>query len=231
MLAQAMAEELGHRGQRVLLIMGSGKYDASFLGDGGKHSLDDLKASVLSGKVTAEDLQQVLLEEKHMTVLPGVRNPLSAKYFPENTYEVLLAQVREEFDYIIVDGGEDANLGLMISALNTCEDRFLVTTQQSKSIHRLNLLQKNVLEPLQLQGTLIINKYLMDPALFLKKDVLRFCAMAEGLVVPYSEYGWQAEMEGRTLLFYHKFARAIGEMADRYVPAPEKEGIWKKRFR
>ena len=158
MIAQSVAELLKERGKRVLLILGSGKYGGEFAHAGARSSLDDLKAGIRSGKISEDDLDQVIEEVKGIWVLPSVRNPMSVRYFPENTYEVMLASAGEEFDYIVIDGGEDANSGLMISALNISDDRFFITTQQSKSVHRFLLLQKNVLEPLQLQGQLIINK-------------------------------------------------------------------------
>ena len=230
MIAQSVAELLKERGKRVLLIRGSGKYGGEFAHAGARSSLDDLKAGIRSGKISEDDLDQVIEEVKGIWVLPSVRNPMSVRYFPENTYEVMLASAGEEFDYIVIDGGEDANSGLMISALNISDDRFFITTQQSKSVHRFLLLQKNVLEPLQLQGQLIINKYVADPALFLKQDVLSLCGREAAFTVPYIEYGWQAEMEGRTLLHFSRFAKALGNIADIFVPVEKRAGVWKKSF-
>ncbi len=230
MIAQSVAELLKERGKRVLLILGSGKYGGEFVHAGARSSLDDLKAGIRSGKISEDDLDQVIEEVKGIWVLPSVRNPMSVRYFPENTYEVMLASAGEEFDYIVIDGGEDANSGLMISALNISDDRFFITTQQSKSVHRFLLLQKNVLEPLQLQGQLIINKYVADPALFLKQDVLSLCGREAAFTVPYIEYGWQAEMEGRTLLHFSRFAKALGNIADIFVPVEKRAGVWKKSF-
>ncbi len=230
MIAQSVAELLKERGKKVLFILGSGKYGDEFVNIGIRHSLDDLKAGIRSGKVPAEDLLQTLEEVRGMWVLPSVRSPLTAKYFPENTYEILLASAGETFDYIVIDGGDNANLGLMISALNTADERFFITTQQAKAVRRFLLLQKNVLEPLKLKGKLVINKYVQDLSLLLRQDVLSLCERGEAFTIPYVEYGWQAEMEGRTLLHFGRFARAAGEIANLFVPAEKKGGIWKKNF-
>lgn len=230
MVAQSVAESLKDRGKKVLFILGSGKYGEEFVNVSGRYSLDDLKAGIRSGKISEDDLSQAIEENRGIWVLPSVRNPLTSKYFPENTYEVMLSTAGKEFDYIVIDGGEDANLGLMISALNIADERFFITTQQSKSVHRLLLLKKNILEPLQLQGKLIINKYVMDLALFLKQDILSLCEMEEAFSIPYIEYGWQAEMEGRTLLHFNKFAKAVGNIADLFVPEEKKGGVWKRSF-
>lgn len=230
MLSQSLAEVLQQRNQKVLYIMGSGKFGDEFFNLEGRHSIDDLKASVRSGKVSAEELFQNLEEVKGLWVLPAVRNPLTSKYFTENTYEVLLAEVMDEFDYTVIDSGCDVGLGLFISAVNTADARFFVTTQQSKSLRRLVLLMKNVMEPLEKQGSLIINKYMKDPALLLKGDVLTLSEMEDAFTVPYVEYGWQAEMESRSLLRYGKFSKGIAELADLFEAESQKEGLWKKHF-
>lgn len=230
MLARSVAESLQERKKRVLLIMGSGKYGEEFSGIGQRHSIDDLKAGIISGRVTYEDIQQSVEEVRGIYVLPGVRNPLTAKYFPENTYEVMLSAVEEQFDYVILDGGDDANLGLMISGLNMSEHRFFVTTQQSKSIRRLELLRKNITEPLGIEGKLIINKYIRDPSLLLKHDILQLCGQEEAFTVPYIEYGWQAELEGKTLRRFRRFGKAVDRITDCLEPGEkgEKRGsLWK----
>lgn len=230
MVAQSFAEVLHQRGKNVLYLMGSGSFGEEFLPLSGKHSIDDLKASVRSGRVTAEDFYQNLEQVRGLWVLPGVRNQLTAGYFTENTFEVLLSEVGEDFDYVVIDGGSDANLGITISALNTADHRFFVTTQQTKSIRRMILLQKNIVQPLERMGDLVINKYLKDPALLLKSDILSLCEIEEAFTVPYVEYGWQAEMENKSLLRYARFAKGIEGLADVFEPDRQKEGRWKRHF-
>ena len=230
MISQSIAECLKDCGRQVLLIKGSGKYGEEFMNGDGRYSLDDIKANIISGKVSYEDIEQVMTESKGISVIPSVRNPFTSKYYPENTYEVMLASVIDEFDYIVIDAGNDANLGLMISALNMSDSRYFVTTQQSKVIHRLIQMRKNITQPLGLEGHLIINKYMKDPALFLKRDIENLCEMADASLVPYLEYGWQMEMEGRTLMHFHKFAKSIENIVDEFEETPKKEKIWKKSF-
>lgn len=230
MIAQSLAELLQRRGQRVLYIMGSGKFGEEFLNLEERHSLDDLKAAVRSGRVSAEDLFQNLEEHRGMWVLPSVRNPLTAKFYTENTYEILLAEVMEEFDYAVIDGGDNGDLGLTISALNMADDRYFVTTQQSKAVRRMILMKKNIAEPLSFNGTLVINKYIKDPALLMKNDVLALCEEKDAVTIPYIEYSWQAELENRSLLHYSRFSKAMELIAGSYEPPERKEGIWKKHF-
>ncbi|MGC2872256.1 hypothetical protein ACDL92_03010 [Ihubacter sp. mB4P-1] len=228
MIAQAVGECLVQRGRRVLLVCGSGKFGGEFLHLSGNHSLDDLKAGVISGRVNREDLLQTVEESKGMWVLPAVKNTLTAKYFPENTFQILLDPLEEQFEYIVVDGGHDANLGLTISALNLCRHRFFVITQQNKAIQRYLQLQKNVLAPLGLRGELIINKYQKDPSLFRRSEILTLCQAENSYCIPYVEYGWQAEMEGRTLSRFHKFEKAVARVVECFEPKEEKN-LWKRK--
>lgn len=230
MIAQSMAECLKGCGRQVLMIKGSGKYGEEFMNGDGRYSLDDIKANIISGKVTYEDIEQVMEEYKGISVIPSVRNPLTSKYYPENTYEVMLASVTDDFDYVVIDGGENANLGLMISALNISDCRYFITTQQSKSVHRMLQMKHNVTEPLGLDGQLIINKYIRDPALFMRRDIETLYETQGAAVVPYLEYGWQMEMEGRSLMHFHKFAKAIEAIASQFETIDKKEKTWKKSF-
>ena len=230
MIAQSFAELLSQRGHRVLFILGSGKYGDSFIKMGLPHSIDDLKAGIRSGKIEKEELMQSLEMKKNLLILPGVRNPLMAKHFPENTYQILLESAKEEFDYIVIDGGSEFQLGITISALNYSDERFFLTTQQAKSLYRYALYRKQIFEPLNLKSRLIINKYLRDPALFLKSDILKFCGVSEAKVVPYIEYGWQAEMEGVSLMQHKGFYKAIEKLVEEYEPEIKKERRWKGNF-
>ena len=106
MIAQSFAEVLQQRGNKVLYLMGSGKFGEEFLPLSSRHSIDDLKASIRSGKVTAEDMYQNLEEVRGLWVLPGVRNQLAAWYFTENTFEVLLSEIGDDFDYPIAENDD-----------------------------------------------------------------------------------------------------------------------------
>lgn len=232
MIAQSVAECLSQKGRRVLLICGSGKFGEGFWSLSGRHSIDDLKAGVISGRIGEDDLMQAVEECRELWVLPPVRNPLTAKYFPENTHQILLAPLDDQFDYVVIDGGNDVNLGLTISALNLCQKRFFVVTQQNKVLQRYVQMQKSVLAPLGLSGELVINKYQRDPSLFRVQEILTLCGAGSALRVPYVEYGWQAEMEGRTLCRFHKFHKAVQSIAERFEPAEERRRPWewKKSF-
>ncbi len=229
MVAWSFAERLAEKGERVLLIFGSGSDDQAVIRADSGHSIDDLKASLRSGRLEREELFQSLEKKKDLWFLPGTKNSLTAEYFLENTYQVLFDGTLAAFDYVVIDGGSNVQLGLTISALQACSHRYFVLTQQAKAVHRFLQCRQHLLEPLELDGQVIINKYRKDPSLFLKKDVCKMIG-TEAVTIPYVEEGWQAEMERRNLLGYSRFARAIDGMVQPFAQKGKKEKRWKRRF-
>ena len=230
MIAWSFAERMAERGRRVLLVFGSGGNDQGLMPAGNGNSIDVLKAALRSGSVEREDLLQCLERKRNLWILPGVGNTMAADQFLENTFQVLLEGVTEDFDDVVIDGGSDVRLGLTVSALHVCTDRFFVLTQQAKSLHRFLWWRSQFLEPLRLEGKLILNRYKKDPALFLKKDIERLAEDTVSAVIPWVEEGWQAEMERKSLLNAPRFARAIDGLVGLFVQDEKKEGRWKKRF-
>lgn len=231
MTAQSFAEKLAERNKKVLFISGSGKFGDPFRTLSEKHSIDDLKAAVRSGEVSADEFSQTIEKCRGIYVLPSVRNPLNAKYFPENTYEIMLKSAAEEFDYVVIDGGNDANLGLTISALSFADRRYFITTQQPMALKRLAMLNQSILQPLNFGGKLIINKFMYDPSLFLQKEIAEITQfdVKEIRTLPYIEYGWQAEMEGKSLLHFRSFGNAVSQIADELEP-PQEDKKYGKRI-
>ncbi len=221
---------LAERGKKVLYISGSGNCGDCFFRSETGGSLDDLKAAVRSGSVQKEELMQFLDQKGNLWVLPGVRNPLTVSRFPENTYETLLKSVEDEFDYMVIDGGSDLRRALTVSALNYCEDRYFVITQQAKTVGRFVQWQKQVLRPLMIPVNLIVNRYRKDPALLLKGDIAKVTDAEEIWVIPDMGNCWQAEMEKKTLLAFPTFAKTMKKIISTYEPVAEGRGNGKGVF-
>ena len=229
MIAASFSEYLAGKGERVLLVLGSGNCDDGLIPKEG-HSIDELKAALRSGRVEKEEVMQILEKRKNLWILPGVKDCLTAKYFPENTWELLLNLLDDDFDYIVIDGGANVQIGLFVSALNVSSKRFFVITQQPKILRRYLQYEKQILQPLHKGGVLIVNKYLKDPAFLLKRDLLGLTGQQELFPIPYVEYGLQAEMEEKTLLSSRPFEKAVEKLVDSVSPKERKSGKWKKRF-
>ena len=165
-----------------------------------------------------------------MDVIQTVRSSYTAKYFPENTLELMLGAIEKKYDFVVIDAGDNASLGLFISALNVSDERYVVTTQQEKCILRLMVLDRDILKPLSFGWKLIVNEYVQDPSLFIKKEIEMQLGHTIAGTVPYVYYGWQAEIEGRTLRYLPKFESAISEIASEIAGVEKKEraGKWKK---
>ena len=230
MLAWSFAERLSEKGRRVLLIFGSGKDDRFFFDGGTGTSIDDLKAALRSGKVERDDVFACMEKRKSMWILPGTKNSLSAEYFLENTFQILLEELEADFDEVVIDGGSDLRLGLTISALHICSHRCFVITQQLKCLHRYIQNRGHLLKPLGIDGQVVLNQYRKDPSLFLKKDVCRMLGTETLIVIPFVEGGWQTEMERKNLLTIPKIAKGIEHLLEEFLGGEKKVKRWKKLF-
>ena len=230
MIAWSFATRLAERGSRVLLLFGSGNDDRAFVPAGHGQSIDGLKAGLRSGRVDRQDLMESLEQKKNLWLLPGVRNPFKADEFLEDTFQILLDGLEDTFDFVVIDGGSSAQRGLTLSALQICTQRYIVITQQAKTIHRYMQWKKQFLEPQGFDGKLMLNQYRKDPSLFLKKDVSKLAESEIEAVIPYIEGAWQAEMEQKNLLAFSNFGKAIDRLVDTYVSKKKGEGLWKKSF-
>lgn len=230
MIAWSFAERLSEGRKKVLFLLGSGNEDHLYLAAENFHSMDDLKAMIRSGRVEKEDLFQSMDKRKKLWVLPGTKNSLSAEYFLENTFQILLENVKEAFDYVVIDGGSNLRLGLTISALNVSSIRFFVITQQAKTLRRFIRNRERLLQPLGMNGQIILNRYRKDPALFLKKDVCRMLGIDDVMTIPFVEEGWQMEMEQKNLLESSRFCRAIDCLVNPFVEGDKKVLGWRRFF-
>lgn len=230
MIAWSFAERLAGKGGRVLLILGSGKDDQSFVSAENGHCIDDLKAALRSGRVEKEDLFQCMEKRKELWILIGTKNSLSAEYFLENTFQILLEGIGDAFDTIVIDGGSDLRLGLTISALHVCSHRYFVVTQQPKCLHRYLENRNRFLQPLGLHGQMILNQYQKDPSLFLKKDICKMMDIEDVSVIPLVDGGWQVEMEKKNLLGFPRFVKAVDLLVRGFTKEEMKVKKWKKPF-
>ena len=97
-------------------------------------------------------------------------------------------------------------------------------------MHRFLQNRKHLLEPLGLDGTVILNQYQRDPALFLKKDICNMLHLDVLHEVPFVDGGWQAEMERKNLLSFPKICKAIDKMTGDFEDGTKKVKKWKKLF-
>lgn len=228
MAAQAMAEELSKRQAKVLLVLASGKAGDDYIINKENKSIDDIKANLINGHLERYELSQVLVKEKGLWVLPGVRDYLSASYYTENVMDTLVSAA--DFDFIILDCGDDFRLGLVVSAVGVADRRYIVITQQEKTLRRFSYMKESVLDPLGIEGELIICKYQHNISLLYRREIERKLSIKVAGQIPYIEYGWQAEIEYRTLMDLNKYNRAICNIANEITGEYKENKSWIKNL-
>lgn len=209
MISQSVAEALYRQRRKVLFISGSGKYGNDFLNCNSEKSIDKVRANIISGRLKGNELAQLSERRQEFNLIGGTMHPLHYSDFPENTFQILLGEAEDMFEYVVIDGGDGTELNLSKSAVDTAESVYIVITQQPKSIKRFQLLKEHCLQGIEEKSKILLNKYLKDPSLMTWKEVEKLCGQNLEVVIPYMEYGWQAEMERRTLMNYKKYAKQI----------------------
>lgn len=213
MTAQALAEDLGAKGDQVLLVMASGKAGDDYFANKEGKSIDDVKANLINGHMDSYELRQALIREKNIWILPGVKDSISAAYYNERSMRPL-ATASEDMDHVIFDCGNELRLGLVISAVDLCAERYFVLTQQEKTLRRFGDMKERILDPLDFNGKIIVNKHQNNVSLLTPNEIGRQFSMEVAASIPYVEYGWQAEIERQTLMGTGRYSKAIGNLSD-----------------
>lgn len=227
MAAQSAAEVLAEKEPgKVLLVSASGKYGDDYILNRENRSMDDIRANLMSGSLQPSELYPCLVREKNIRVLPALSDVLSASYYPETCMQTLL-QGAEGFRYIVIDCGSRFDYGMYISGAKAAGRRYYVVTQQEKCLRRFQYAVREVLQPLQLSGELILNKYQLSAALLSCGEIEALTGMKAAVRIPYVSYGWQAELEKETLMCCSKYSRAMRRLV-RQIRDEEGKKSWKK---
>lgn len=233
MIAESISTYLSEKGS-VLLISASGEKSVSYIKKETVHSLDYIRPNLLSGKLSKDDLEEIIEKDEkngNLSFIAGVNSSYTSKLFPINTFDLILGAVNK-YDYIVIDGGHGLDKALTISAFNACDLRYFVLTQQPKSIARFFDMKNYVLKPLGLEGEVIINKYIKDLSFYKTGEIEKMLGNKVSFLVPYSEYGWQAEYENKTLMKEKRYRKEI-EKFGKYIESGslqrEPRGIFSRR--
>jgi len=229
MISQSVAEELSRRHLRTLFVQASGKTGDDYFVNKEEKTIDDIRANLINGYLDRYELNQNLTEEGGLFILPAVRSYAGAGSYPENVIMPLVSAAGD-FDVLIFDCGDDLRSGLVISALMECPEVFVVLTQQEKTLRRFRNLKEQALDMLKIEGRLLINKYQSDFSLLSEREIERLFAMDCGGRIPYVEYGWQAEIEHKTLMGSGRFRKAVEEIASDITGETAEERSWIKNL-
>ena len=226
MTALSYGEMLAARGEKTLLICGSGKIGDPFFLNREHHSIDDLRAYLLNGHLAAADLQQVLCRDKNLWILPDVRDSITAAKYDEKTMQ-RICEAAGTYDHIVLDLGDRIDLGLVVSGIEAADRHYLVVTQQEKVLGRCPYLRDRVLQPLGCTPRLIINKYQNVVALLTKREISGLLQYEAAGTLPYIEFGWEMEIRHQSFREVKRYRKAL-EMIPEQEDSEERRHTWKR---
>lgn len=214
MTAQSTAEILAENRKKVLLILASSNplMDYFKTGDIINRSIDELRPSLRAENLTKEEVMNICYRTKNLTVLPPVKDLTLIRFFRETDLETIINLVIDNFDFIVIDGGCNIQHPLNISALMCCNKLFVVITQQEKSLNRYRLLKETVLNPLNLNHSIIVNKFTETSPYYSKKNLFQVTGIREIFMIKNCDNSWEAEIQKETLLKYPKYKEGIKSM-------------------
>ncbi len=210
MTARAIADFYAQSGAETLLISASGKYGNDYASVfEAVRSLDDLKADIVNDTLKSEEMRSVIVREGNLSYIGAVRNPFAVRSFPADSIERILAAAGGSYDFVIVDAGDDFNSGLAVSALNACDRRIFVLTQQQKTIDRFIYVNSHVLTALGIKPEIIVNRYVKNPGLYTVDDIEKLTMQKALGKISECEWGRYAEVQGTTLMDVKSYRKEI----------------------
>lgn len=224
MTAVSTAEAFAASGEEVLLISAAGKYGNDFLKEfDSVRSIDDLKADIINDNLKADEMKGVIVKEKGISYLGSVRNPFAVRSFPHNSIEKILDAAGKEYDHVIIDAGDDFNSGLAVSALNACDRRIFVLTQQPKTVERFKFIEGHVLSAMGLDSEIVINRYVKSSGLYSDREIEALTGKRAIGIIPESEWGIFAEISGKSLMDVKAYRKEIERMVGSFGGGEEQE--------
>lgn len=214
---------------KVLLIFLSGSKSINYLGEKELKSIDMIKANIISKKCERIDIEKIITKVNDVDAIGDVESSYSDIEYPLFTYEVL-SKIFNNYDYIIFDGGADYKNPTLISLITNIRDIYFVGTQSIKDIEAYKDFKINIIDLLNIEHKIILNKYVRDFSLNLKSDIEKDIGEKIDFSIPYIPYGMEKEWENETLLGYKKYEREIEKIAGsiRGIKEPKKKFF--KRF-
>ena len=211
MLAQSVANVLAENKHKVLLILASSNPLFDYFDPKMKftRSIDELRPSLRSGKITKDDVLNICITHKNLTILPPIKDLTLIRYYKENDLERIINSINNCFEYVIIDGGSNIQYPLSISSLLCAKKLYVVISQQEKTLNRFKLLSETVLKPLDLEYEVIVNKYNEDSRTYNIKHIQSITKQEDIITIPYCENGWEAEFNKETLIKYPKYRESI----------------------
>lgn len=203
MLAQSIAEWLSDCGQKVLLMSCNAISGVCFLTvDENTRCLDDYRNQLQNHLLTQTEVRELLLHTPKLTVLLGMRSILGRGLYQPGDMQALLSLLVNDYDQIIIDC-DSIEQGLTVGALQVAARGFYIITQQEKVVNAARqqstervLAQIGAADPI-----VVVNQY-VETGIRLLMEEINLTLNTKALQVPYTNYGWQAEHDHKSMLVY-----------------------------
>jgi MinD-like ATPase involved in chromosome partitioning or flagellar assembly len=164
MISQSVAEAISkHTDKKVIYLSldgdeAMGYFDINTNGAG----LNTIKEKLINNLLTLEEFNLSCIKNESLYMLPGESDIKSIRYYHPEHIEKLIEFSKESFDIVIINAGSSVN-GMSIGSLNSCDTRFLITTQSIKNEIYFRKILEQVFKNIGINEEdflLIINKYI-----------------------------------------------------------------------
>lgn len=206
MLTQSVAQMIagGKKDVKVLLLFLNGRRSTDYCRED-PESIEAVRASIDNKMLTLAEFMQICYRSDNLYMLAGVRRLFEQRFYGPQMSEYIIKLVRDSFDLILIDCGNELDNGLALGALRSADTRLLVLTQQESVLARYEAL-RSTYEMLKLTyQKIIVNKYIQDDPhdeAYLARRLQRH--KKDMIAVLLAKYARQAEIDYRTLLDYNE---------------------------
>ena len=167
-------------------------------------SLDELKP-LLAGKGLdqSEDfLSKFTRVGKQLFILQGNRNRTIERNYHPTDIHYLIERAEQEFDVVLIDGGNHFDNALSTAALERSARINMVITQSPKVVRRFNQLYDQILRPLKVDKdsiNFIINCHQDKTYMLPVKHLVQELNIKQYSLIPYFDKAILAEIESKIL--------------------------------
>ncbi|GEM_PF-6305944 len=231
MVAQSVSEALGGSGKKVIFLSLSG-YSGTEYTNLRPESIDEIKNNLVNGLLNYNDIKNLIRKSGTFDIIGGSVSPLYYRHYQPVHVNFICDLIIDDYDYIIIDAGADVNQGLHIGALRKAGKTVIVTTQSKKAYERYLNKYRQVYSMMEFHPLILINRYINTPGLLSSKDIEGMYNAETAGVIPFCEYGLQAETGEYSLMKYRSFSEAVARLCEKITGEkimPYKNGLFGKR--
>lgn len=148
--ALTLAENLAERSEGTVAFLNmSGHISYPYLDNDDGKGLDSIRTKIFNKILSQDELNLAMIQSsdlKNVYILPPCRTLIDFKYYTTDHIEYIINMVASMFDVVVVDAGWYPHNALYFGALNSTQNRYMVTTQQQSSLSNYLAIKQQVLD-------------------------------------------------------------------------------------